>query len=55
MHLSFLLLCSTVYTFIYSSSLKISPIIKEPRYEKTGLRGFRPGRHTPGCAATEDS
>ena len=29
--------------------------IREPRYEKTGLRGFRPGTtHKPGCAITED-
>ena len=26
----------------------------EPGREKTGLRGFRPGRHKPGCIATED-
>ena len=26
----------------------------EPRSEKTGLRGFRPGQHKPGCTATED-
>ena len=26
----------------------------EPRRQKTGLRGFRPGPHKPGCTATED-
>ena len=29
----------------------LSTILFEPRYEKTGLRGFR---HKPGCTATED-
>ena len=28
--------------------------IYEPRCEKTGLRGFRPGPTQTGCAATED-
>ena len=26
----------------------------ESRYEKTGLRGFRPGPTKPGCTVTED-
>ena len=26
----------------------------EPRCEKTGLRGFRPGTTQPGCTVTED-
>ena len=26
----------------------------EPRSEKNGIRGFRPGHIKPGCAVTED-
>ena len=29
-------------------------VLYQPRSEKTGLRGFRPGQHKPGCIVTED-
>ena len=32
----------------------ISAFVFEPRYEKTDLRGFGPGRHKPDYTVTED-
>ena len=38
----------------YSTWLSLAHVTNEPRYEKTGLWGFRPGPTQPGCTATED-
>ena len=36
-----------------SSELLLVPLVYEPRSEKTGLRGFRPGLTQSGCAPTQ--